>query len=163
MKQRTQLQNESSLPMKIYENIEEGYSVVTSGSACPVLMFEEFALAETQAPEKYTSISDLVARWEKDPKRKAELKKARHWVADTFHGDDGDTVRTMRLHKEWSQARLAQEIGTSQSHVARIERGTENLAIETCRKLCHTLDIDMNVLNLALLRQEKTAQKKTKN
>jgi transcriptional regulator with XRE-family HTH domain len=64
----------------------------------------------------------------------------------------------LRLRKGWSQARLAAEIGTSQPHVARIERGTENLAIGTCRKLCAALDIDLNTLDRALRRQEKIAQ-----
>ena len=56
----------------------------------------------------------------------------------------------------------AKALGTSQSHVARIERGTENLAIETCRRLCGVLGIDMNTLDQSLRRQEVVAQAKAK-
>jgi len=90
------------------------------------------------------------------------LEEARQWVADTLHVEDGDTVRTIRLRKGWSQTRLATEISTSQSHVARIERGTENLAVGTCRKLCSALEIDMNALDKALRHQEALAQAKQK-
>jgi transcriptional regulator with XRE-family HTH domain len=104
----------------------------------------------------------LVSEWEKDDKRRAAIEDARRWAADTFHSEDGDTVRTLRLRRGWSQVRLAEELGTSQSHIARIERGTENLAIETCRKLAHALEIDLNTLDQALKRQESIAQAKQK-
>lgn len=81
-----------------------------------------------------------------------------HDDAKVDYGEDGDTVRTLRLRKGWSQARLAAELGTSQSHIARIERGTENLTIETCRKLSRALRIDLNTLDRALKRQETIAQ-----
>jgi transcriptional regulator with XRE-family HTH domain len=60
----------------------------------------------------------------------------------------------LRLRKGWSQTQLANELGTSQPHIARIERGTENVTIETCRRLCRVLGIDMNRLDAALRRQE---------
>jgi transcriptional regulator with XRE-family HTH domain len=68
----------------------------------------------------------------------------------------------LRLRKGWSRTRLAEALRTSQSHVARIERGTENLTIETCRKLAKALDIDLNALDLALRRQEAIAEAKAK-
>ena len=71
-------------------------------------------------------------------------------------------MRAFRLRKGWSQTRLAEELSTSQSHVARIERGTENLTIETCRKLSTVLGIDLNTLDQALKRQEAIAQAKQK-
>jgi len=88
------------------------------------------------------------------------LEEGRRWVARTFYGEEGDTVRTLRLRKGWSQTRLAEALGTSQSHVARIERGTENLTIETCRKLGMVLDVDMNTLDAMLRRQEVLARAK---
>ena len=71
-------------------------------------------------------------------------------------------MRTLRLRKGWSQSRLAKALETSQSHVARIERGTENLTIETCRKISKALEIDMNTLDQALKRQEAIAQAQQK-
>jgi transcriptional regulator with XRE-family HTH domain len=69
-------------------------------------------------------------------------------------------VRALRLRRGWSQSQLAEAIKTSQSHIARIERGTENVTIQTCRRLCAALGIDMNTLDQALRRQEVIAQSK---
>lgn len=99
-------------------------------------------------------IDDLAAQWEQDPAKKAALQDARRWVADTFHGEEGDTVRSLRLRKGWSQAKLAKAMNTSQPHIARIERGRENFTIDTCRRLSKALEIDMNTLDAALQRQE---------
>ena len=96
--------------------------------------------------------------WEQDEEWHAAMAEARHWVAEQFYAEDGNTVRSLRLRKGWSQSRLAEALGTSQSHIARIERGTENLALETCRKLCNALGIDMNTLDLALKNQEAIAR-----
>ncbi len=155
----TQLASASSAPTKRFEIFGKP-ATATTVTRCQVFAFEAYAAPQPQAPAKHTSIKDLIGKWERDSKKRAALEEGRRWVADTFHGEDGDTVRTLRLRKGWSQTRLAEALGTSQSHVARIERGTENLAIETCRKLCAALDIDMNTLNLALARQEAIAQAK---
>ncbi|WP_419584454.1 helix-turn-helix domain-containing protein [Thiolapillus sp.] len=104
----------------------------------------------------------MSAEWEGDAKGRAALEEGRQWVADTFYGEDGDTVRTLRLRKGWSQARLAEALATSQPHIARIERGRENLTIETCRKLTRAWEIDLNTLDQALKRQEAIAQARQK-
>lgn len=127
---------------------------------CVIFQFEDRANRWVDTPSQHTAINDLVGTWSKNEKRRAALEQARQWVADSFHGEDGDTVRTLRLRKGWSQAQLATNLGTSQSHVARIERGTENLAIETCRRLCVALGVNMNTLDEALRRQESLAASK---
>ena len=147
------------MPTTKFENVVHDTQASTQ---TPCRVFEFPQPESDEVPASYTSIDDLVHELESDAGRKAAIEKGRRWVAETFHGDDGVTVRTMRLQIGWSQAELAKEIGTSQSHIARIERGTENLAIRTCRKLCNALKIDMNTLDLALQRQERFAQAKTK-
>jgi len=156
--------NESLQPMKIFEKIfsETQTTTETSPTRCPVYTFELFSNSEISTPDNHIAIGDLVNQWEKNEVRRAALEDARRWAAEEFHGEDGETVRTLRLKKGWSQARLAQELSTSQPHIARIERGTENLSIETCRKLCEALEIDMNGLNEALKRQSAIAQAKQK-
>lgn len=162
----SQLMKTSENPMlqTDFDIVQSGSDVETSTIEQPyvVYSFEDHAITQIEIPKKHISIGNLVSKWEKDDKRRAALEDARKWVADTFHGEDGETVRTMRLRKGWSQARLAQEISTSQSHIARIERGTENIAITTCRRLCSALDIDLNHLNQALVRQEAIAHAKAK-
>ena len=134
----------------------------TSRTRCQVFAFDNYAVAPTQVPAKHRSIRDLIGQWETDEKKRVALEEGRRWIADTFHGDDGETVRSLRLRRGWSQTRLAEAMATSQSHVARIERGTENLTIETCRKLSAALGIDLNTLDLALKRQEAISQAKQK-
>lgn len=155
----------SSAPTKSFERVisQPGTAVeTTSRTRCQVFAFDAYAAAPLQVPAKHTSIRDLIGQWETSDKKRGALKEGRRWVADTFYGDDGETVRTLRLHKGWSQIRLSEALGTSQSHVARIERGTENLSIETCRRLSAVLGIDLNTLDLALKRQEAITQAKQK-
>ncbi|MFB1488914.1 MULTISPECIES: helix-turn-helix domain-containing protein [unclassified Thiocapsa] len=153
----------SSAPIKSYEKVvgQPGTAVETSSNArCQIYTFEDYAVPKAKAPARHVTIGDLVECWEQNPEKRAAIEEGRHWVAETFYPGDGDTVRTLRLRKGWSQTRLAEALGTSQSHVARIERGTENLAIQTCRKLAAALDIDLNTLDQALNRQEAIVRAK---
>jgi ribosome-binding protein aMBF1 (putative translation factor) len=165
MKQAIQSANASSEPTKNFEKVFSQHGAATeTGSQihCQVYNLEDYTAPNPQTPTKYKAIGKLVGEWEKDDSRRAALEEARQWVADTLYGEDGDTVRTIRLSKGWSQTRLANELSTSQSHVARIEGGTENIAIGTCRRLCAALQVDMNTLDEALKRQETIAQAKHK-
>lgn len=153
----------SSAPTKPFEQTFCQSSTVvgiTNPTSCQVFRFEDYASPAPPVPARHRTIEQLLNEWEQDEEGCAVMAEARHWVADQFYADDGDTVRTLRLRKGWSQSRLAEALGTSQSHVARIERGTENLSLETCRKLCDALGIDMNALDLALKRQEAIARAK---
>ena len=129
---------------------------------CAVFRIEDHTVSKVEIPAHHKSVGDIVNKWSEDATRRAALEQARGWIADTFHRQDGDTVRTLRLRKGWSQTQLANNLGTSQSHIARIERGTENVAVETCRRLCKALEIDMNTLDTALRRQEVLVTEKAK-
>lgn len=148
----SRLTKDSEKAFKIYD---ESTETISDDADFELFIFDQFTAPLASAPEKHTDIDDLVDKWEIDDKRRVALEEARSWIADTFHSQDGDTVRTMRLRKGWSQSQLASELGTSQPHIYRIERGTENLAIDTCRRLCKALEIDMNTLEQALSHQEK--------
>jgi ribosome-binding protein aMBF1 (putative translation factor) len=160
MKNATPSASASSAPTKSFEKVFGDIGAATSRTRCQVFAFEAYTSPRPQAPAKHTSIGQLAAEWEQDAKGRTALEEGRQWVADRFYGEDGDTVRTLRLRKGWSQARLAEELATSQPHVARIERGTENLTIGTCRKLSSALGIDLNTLDQALKRQEAIAAAK---
>jgi transcriptional regulator with XRE-family HTH domain len=84
-------------------------------------------------------------------------------VVGAFVDPTARSIRGLRLARGWSQSSLANALKTSQSHVARIERGTENVTIETCRKLCQSLEIDMNALDLILRAQESAYVAKRAN
>ena len=149
----------SDKPVLVHGAVAEATS---KAFRCVVFNIDDHATRRIDTPPNHVAVGEMVAKWEKDEKRRKAVEKARGWVADTFHAEDGKTVRTLRLRKGWSQIQLAKALGTSQSHVARIERGTENPLIETCRRLCGVLGIDMNTLDQALRRQEVIAQAKAK-
>lgn len=162
MKSATLSPSASSAPTKSFEKVFGEAGTATSSTRAPVYFFEAYTQPQTETPAKHTSIGQLAAEWGQDAKGRSVLEEGRQWVADTFYGDDGDTVRTLRLRKGWSQARLAEVLATSQPHIVRIERGTENLTIETCRKLSRALGIDLNTLDQALKRQETITQARQK-
>ena len=126
----------------------------TAKTTCFVINYEDYAQPPVKTPAKHQSIEDLMAELNADATFRDEIEKARTWVADEFYAEDGETIRAQRLRRGWSQTQLAEKLGTRQSHVARIERGSENVQISTCRKLCKAFGIDMNTLDALLQRQE---------
>ncbi len=156
--------NVSSTLTKTYNeqvvgNVSIATTIKTKAAVFNAVFNIEARFKEVVTPVKHTSIDDIVNEWSQDDDMREALENARLWYAEQYHAEDGVTIRTIRLKKKWSQAKLADEIGSSQSHIARIERGTENLSIETCRRLCVALDIDMNTLDCALKNQEKLHKK----
>lgn len=150
----------SSAPIRSFEKVVGQSGEATSRTRCPVFAFAAYTAPPQPVPANQTTIGQLLDEWEADAQGRAALESGRRWVAETFYRENGDTVRTLRLRMGWSQTRLADALGTSQSHIARIERGTENLTIETCRKLASALEIDLNTLDQALKRQEAIARAK---
>lgn len=150
MQKNTQSLSEYVTPTTILELVVDN-TVSITGSSRP----QNDLSGNQVAPRGYTAIGDLIAEFESTEDGRAQLNKGRKWVADKFYSEDGDTIKTMRLQNGWSQSALAELLGTSQSHVARIERGTENLVRTTLTRLCVAFDVDMNTLDEALSRQEK--------
>ena len=71
----------------------------------------------------------------KDPAyRRAYLRmRVAHQIAKT--------VILARGERRWSQARLAAEIGTTQSVVSRLESGQHKVSVETLRRIANALDV----------------------
>lgn len=84
----------------------------------------------------------------------ADLADARKVVAEQVYGHEAATLKRLRLERGLSQQRLAELIGSKQSHISRIERGTEDIQKSVMRKLRDALDVDMNTLDAALAAQE---------
>lgn len=51
----------------------------------------------------------------------------------------GQIVERLRLEKGWTQAQLAEKIGSSQSAIHRIEKGRQNISLELVKKLSDAL------------------------
>jgi transcriptional regulator with XRE-family HTH domain len=59
-------------------------------------------------------------------------------------------LAVLRMQRGWSQKRLADAIGTSQPHIARIEKGRDNVLLATANELARTLDVSLEQINEAL-------------
>jgi len=137
------------------------YSAPTTASNPSVVIKIEAHLPQKIFDKsKGRPITQRIREIESDPDKKTALIKARKWVGEALYSQNAPTLKTYRLALGLSQTDLALLINSSQSHVARIERGTENLHIETCRKLCGALKVDMNYLNELLFNQETEFNKK---
>jgi DNA-binding Xre family transcriptional regulator len=100
---------------------------------------------ETSAPvpERYASIEDVVARAEKDERKKKALGLARQRLAQRSYSGAARSIAGLRLKRGMSQADLAVAMKTSQPHIARIEAGTEDLRMSTLEKLAASLDVSL--------------------
>lgn len=165
MTQAMNLPAASSRPTKTYNRTVAApgvaAEVASDAQSCVVFSIETHPKMQALVPAKHRRMAEITKGWEKDATRRVAMAEARQWAAAEFHSGDGDTVRTLRMRKGWSQTQIAESIGTSQSHVARIERGDQNLAIQTCRRLADVLGIDMNALDSALRKQEELAAAKS--
>lgn len=121
--------------------------------AAPVLGLVVPARTEAPIPPGYETIDEIVADFERNPQLSEELKHARTWLADTVLAGKPVTLRTLRLQRGMSQAQLAEVIGTQQPYIARIESGSADMRLDTCRRLAAALSIDLNTLDQALQRQ----------
>ncbi len=61
----------------------------------------------------------------------------------------GFLIRDARKHRGWTQAELAETLGTSQSAVNRIERGHQNLSLEMLARIGEALDSEIVSLGAA--------------
>lgn len=66
-----------------------------------------------------------------------------HWRALNH---DPASVRRQRLVRQWSQRRLAEEVGISRSHMCEIENGTRNANPVLLMKIAKALHCSMQSL-----------------
>lgn len=128
------------------------YSVASTTSdvgVCQVVLLNQGRPREEILPN-HVSLEDLEARLKEVPGMADELVEARPWVAQTLYPFQ-QNLRTLRLSRGLTQSTLAALIGTSQPHLARMERGNGDVMRETMHRLCNALHVDMNTLDSALL------------
>lgn len=94
-----------------------------------------------ESPAGVMDLDDLITEFEQDPAAKTAIRNGRKWVAGEFYRDGPAGIRALRLERGLSQVQLARAMGTSQSHVARIERGTEDLRTSTIVRLAPLLGL----------------------
>jgi UDP-N-acetylglucosamine 1-carboxyvinyltransferase len=70
-------------------------------------------------------------------------------MVDAYLARIGKLIRDARKHRGWTQAELAAKLDTSQSAVNRIERGHQNLTLETLARIGEALDSELVSLGVA--------------
>lgn len=83
------------------------------------------------------------------------LPEVRNEISRNFADRDGVTIKSLRLARGFSQSDLANAIGSSQSHVSRLESRKEKPNEDTIRALCGALAIDANTIMDALARADR--------
>lgn len=82
-------------------------------------------------------------------------------MATNFYADEGETIKSIRLKKGWSQQRFAEMLKTTQAQVARIEKGNIDPQRSTCKRLREILEISSDYLDELMDRQEKIYKSRT--
>jgi transcriptional regulator with XRE-family HTH domain len=59
--------------------------------------------------------------------------------------DIANDVLRLRLEKGWSQADLAEHVGTKQANISRLENGLSNPSVEFLQKIAKALDTELVV------------------
>lgn len=113
-------------------------------------LIRQVPMAQPSAvPPGAVDIDDLLVEFEATPKGAKSVAKGRQWVAKTFYGD-GASLAALRLQHGWSQAKLARQVGTSQSYIGRLETGGIDPQLSTVRKLALALGVPVAALVDAL-------------
>jgi len=88
---------------------------------------------------KTTSIDDFVSLLERDEAMATRLAEARRAIGAQIHADQPQSLAALRVAAGLSQAQLAQRIGTSQSHIACIERGKTDPGTDVIERIAGAL------------------------
>ena len=117
---------------------------------------EVFRPSDVPIPDGFEDIDTVVEDLERDPQRYVALKGARQRLARKLEPKVGG-LAALRLRRGLSQKQLADAIGTSQPHIARIEKGRDNVLLATANQLARALGVTLNEVNVALGFEKKTA------
>lgn len=83
------------------------------------------------------------------------MAAARGRVAQSMFASKPHSIAAARLKAGLSQAKLAEAIGTSQSHIAKIEAGKVQIQFSTAMQLADALDMTLDALR-GLIEQSST-------
>jgi DNA-binding XRE family transcriptional regulator len=100
-------------------------------------------------PDGFVDIDSAVEEQERDPGIRAGIARARMRLAEQLPFEQ-NSLAYLRMRSGLSQKQLAEKIGTSQPHIARIESGRDNVLLRTANLLAKALDSTLDEINRAL-------------
>ena len=111
--------------------------------------------------DELVDIEDIFEEFSSDPRTRDHLVNASRKVARDFYGEEGESLRVLRLRAGMSQAQLAKAIGTSQPNIARLEAGSgTDVKRQTLRNLATALGTDLAAVDNALELAAQAATRK---
>lgn len=114
-----------------------------SGRATHVV-FAEFNVARPLPLSRTRTLESVIGKHEADPARSALLAEARRIAAATLYEGEPGSLAALRLRAGMSQAQLAAQAETSQSHIARIERGQNDPSTDLIVRISQALGVTPN-------------------
>ena len=106
------------------------------------VVYRVFAVARPLPLAHTKSLREVVAALQANGAVAAKLPEARRNVGRAIYGDDAQTLAAMRLGAGLSQAQLAERVSTSQSLIARIERGQNDPGTDMIDRIATALGVD---------------------
>lgn len=151
------VQNKSSLPTTpstspVTRRFVYAYGVVNPGSKAENVLSIVERVVHAPLPAGYTEIDDIVSARENNPRRTSALSRARQRLA--IHVKDeaqNPTIASLRLSVGFSQAKVAELLGNSQSSYSLIESGRRaDILFSTFEKLSSIFQVSRDTLASAL-------------
>lgn len=139
--------------------ISGGESSLTGAISSPAagsgqIVIREFAVARAVPLPNTRTLESVLASFAGDVAVAAEMPAARQQLARAF-GETDHSLPTLRLRAGLSQAQLAVRVGTSQSHIARIERGTNDPTTDVILRISAALGVDAAIGFAAVVSQRE--------
>ena len=69
---------------------------------------------------------------------------------ETYLDKIGDLIQEIRQSRGYTQAQLAEALGTSQSAINRIEKGGQNISLEMMARISEVLSHNIMTLNILI-------------
>lgn len=112
---------------------------------------------EAVTPDGSISLENFLGEFADDKELQQVLPAKRRALAEALYSDEPETFTFLRLNSGLSQAELAQRAGTTQSYIARIEKGAADPSTAMIERLTRALGIDDAALTFcAVTNQRRT-------
>ena len=122
-------------------NLSSPTNPTSPTSSVGQVIHAEFSAARPLPIPNSVSLESLILEFESDAETAVELEQARRNLAYSLYTDESGTLTALRLVVGLSQARLADLVGTSQSHIAGIESGRTDPSTAMIVKLANALAV----------------------
>lgn len=130
-----------------YDTLQGADVKLAESSACEVIDLGVYIPAPIENKEAgIVSLDDLDAMLFSDTDSQDLLAQARKDVAEDYYQEQ-NTFSALRLKSGLSQRGLASKIGSTQSYISRLEKGTLNPGLDKLRLIAQVLNVTLDELD----------------